>query len=127
MNLVDSSGWLEYFMGKPNGEFFLPALEDFDNLVVPVISIFEVFKFALRERGEKDAAVVTSAMRKGILVDLTPQLAIEAARISLHESLPMADSIILATAKQYNATIWTQDVHFKKFPNVKYAAVSKGL
>lgn len=120
MNLVDSSGWLEYFMDKPNGEFYRFALEDTGNLVVPVISIFEVFKFALRERGEKDAAIVTSAMRKGILVDLTPQLAIEAARISHRESIPMADSIILATARRYNATIWTQDVHFKTFPNVQY-------
>lgn len=120
MNVVDSSGWLEHFANGANAAFFTIPLSDVNELVVPVISIYEVVKIMLRERGEKDALQAASAMKKGIVVDLTPQLVIDAAKISLQESLPLADSIILATARQYNATIWTQDIHFKKFPNVKY-------
>lgn len=122
MNIVDSSGWLEYFAGGPNAERFLPALKDTDSLVVPVVSIYEVFKVVLRERGENAAIQAVMAMQKATVVDMTPRLAMAAAKTSLELSLPMADSMILATARLHDATIWTQDAHFKSLPGVKYVA-----
>ncbi len=122
MNIVDSSGWLEYFADGPNAHRYLPALQDTGSLIVPAVSIYEVFKVVLRESGENAALQAVMAMRSATVVDLTPQLAMTAAKISLENSLPMADSIILATARMYNATIWTQDAHFKKISGVRFFA-----
>jgi len=120
MNIVDSSGWLAYFADEPNAEHFLPPLSDSDLLVVPAITIYEVFKVILRESGENEALQAVVAMRKGKVVDLDTQLAIAASRLSLEHQLPMADSIILATAHAFKATIWTQDSDFKNMSTVKY-------
>ena len=120
MNIVDSSGWLAYFADEPNARHFLPPLNDAASLVVPTVTIYEVFKVVLREAGENEALQAAVAMRKGSVVDLTTSLAIAASRLSLEYSIPMADSIILATAKEVNATIWTQDSDFKDMDNVKY-------
>lgn len=120
MNIVDSSGWLEYFTNGPNAQRFLPALKDTSSLVVPVVSIYEVFKVVLRESGENAAIQAAMAMQKPTVVEMTSRLAMAAAKISLERSLPMADSMILATARIHNATIWTQDAHFKDFAGVKY-------
>ena len=120
MNIVDSSGWLEYFAGGPNAKRFGAPLKDSASLVVPVITIYEVFKIVLRQRGENEALQAVAAMQKGAVCDLTVNIAISAAQISLQHKLPMADSIILATAQQHDATIWTQDVDFKGLPKVKY-------
>ena len=120
MNVVDSSGWLEYFTNGPNAQKFLFALQDTNDLVVPSVSIYEVFKVVLRERGENAAIQAAMAMQKGMVVDMTSSLAMSAAKISHQMSLPMADSIILATARLHNATIWTQDIDFKSIPDVKY-------
>ena len=120
MNIVDSSGWLAYFADEPNAEHFLPPLSDSDSLVVPAITIYEVFKVILRESGENEALQAVVAMRKGKVVDLDTQLAIAASRLSLEHQLPMADSIILATAHAFKATIWTQDSDFKNMSTVKY-------
>jgi predicted nucleic acid-binding protein len=115
-NVVDSSGWLEYFTGSDRASLFAPAIEDTENLFVPVISIYEVFKKVLRERGEDDALQVASMMQVGHLIEVDGALALEAAR----HPLPLADSLIYATAMRQQATLWTQDEHFKNFPNVRY-------
>ena len=115
-NVVDSSGWLEYFTDSNRAPLFASAIEDAENLFVPVISIYEVFKKVLRERGEDDAFQVASMMQSGQLIDLDCALALEAAR----HPLPLADSIIYATALRHEATFWTQDEHFKDLPHVRY-------
>ena len=120
MNIVDSSGWLAYFADEPNAKYFLPALSDEASLIVPTVTIYEVFKVVLRESSENEALQAAVAMRKGTVVDLTASLAIAASKISLAHNLPMADSIILATAKEFGATIWTQDSNFKNMDSVKY-------
>lgn len=120
MNIVDSSGWLSYFADEPSSKHFHDPLQDAKSLVVPSITIYEVSKVVLRERGENEALQAVAAMQKGSVVELTTRLAIAASRISLQYRLPMADSIILATARDCNATIWTQDIHFENIPGVNY-------
>ncbi len=120
MNIVDSSGWLAYFADEPNAKHFLTPLNDTDSLVVPTVTIYEVFKVVLRESSENEALQAAVAMRKGRVVDLTASMAIAASKISLEHKIPMADSIILATAKEFGATIWTQDSDFKNIDDVKY-------
>ncbi|HOP36141.1 MAG TPA: type II toxin-antitoxin system VapC family toxin [Syntrophales bacterium] len=120
MNIVDSSGWLAYFADEPNAGHFLLPLSDSDALVVPTVTIHEVFKVILRESGENEALQAVAAMQKGSVVDLNPSLAIAASRVSLEYDLPMADAIILATAREFNATLWTQDSDFEGMRQVKY-------
>ena len=120
MNIVDSSGWLAYFADEPNAGHFLAPLNDAVSLVVPTVTIYEVFKVVLRESSENNALQAAVAMQKGTVVDLTITLAIAASKLSLEYNLPMADSIILATAKAFNATLWTQDSDFQNISNVKY-------
>jgi predicted nucleic acid-binding protein len=120
MNLVDSSGWLAYFADEPNAEHFLAPLSDSALLIVPTVTIYEVFKVILRESGENEALQAVVAMQKGTVVDLNPRLAIAASKLSLEHNLPMADSIILATAQEFKAVLWTQDSDFKNMSNVKY-------
>lgn len=120
MNIVDSSGWLAYFADEPNAGYFLPPLQDTASLVVPTITMYEVCKVVLRESSEHEALEAAVAMRTGKVVDLTSTLSILAAQISLEYGIPMADSIIMATAKKYEATIWTQDSDFKHLDRVKY-------
>jgi predicted nucleic acid-binding protein len=122
MNVVDSSGWLEYMADGPNADFFAAAIEDTTELVVPVISIYEVFKHILQRRGENDALQAVALMRQGQVIDLDTTLALEAARLSASMKLPMADSIMLATAQAQGATLWTQDAHFQGIPEVEYLA-----
>ncbi|MBT4289990.1 MAG: type II toxin-antitoxin system VapC family toxin [Deltaproteobacteria bacterium] len=120
MNIVDSSGWLEFFSDGPNANEFSVPLSDTDSLIVPSISIFEVFKVVLRERDEDSALVAVSLMNQGKVIDLNFEISIQAAKFSHDFKLPMADSIILTTAYIYNAAVWTQDIDFKDFENVKY-------
>lgn len=120
MNIVDSSGWLEYFAGGPNSANFSLPLKDAASLIVPVITIYEVFKVVLREAGEDKALQSVAAMQKGKIADLTIHLSMSAAKISMQYSLPMADSIILATAEKHRCDIWTQDAHFENLPRVKF-------
>jgi len=115
-NVVDSLGWLEYFADSGQASHFAPAIEDSANLLVPVITLYEVFKKVLRERGENDALQVASMMQTGRLIELDSALAMEAAR----HPLPLADSLIYATTMRFNATLWTQDDHFKGLPRVRY-------
>ncbi len=120
MNIVDSSGWLAYFADEPNAKHFQTPLKDTTSLIVPSVTIYEVFKVVLRESSENDALQSIAAMQKGTVVDLTAKMAIAASKLSLQNSLPMADSIILATAREFNAKIWTQDSDFKNISGVKY-------
>jgi len=120
MNIVDSSGWLAYFADEPQAKNFLIPLNDPSSLVVPTITLYEVFKVVLRETTENEALQAIAAMQKGKTVDLTPSLAISASKLSLKHSLPMADSIILATARYYEAVVWTLDSDFKSFKGIKY-------
>lgn len=120
MNLVDSSGWLEYFSDGENASIFSPPLCDKEKLVVPSIIIYEVFKVVLREKDENVALQTVAVMQQGKVVELTADIAIQAAKLSLEHKIPMADSIILATGYYFKAVIWTQDIDFKDIQGVKY-------
>ena len=120
MNVIDSSGWLEYFIGGKNANFFAPVIEDTANVIVPTISIFEVFKRTLIDKNRDDALEAVAMMYDGKIVDLDREIALIAAELSFELKLPMADSIILATARANDAILWTQDEHFKELAGVKY-------
>ncbi len=122
MNVVDSSGWLEYLADGPNAGFFATAIERTADLVVPTLSLFEVFRRVLQQRDESQALQAVALMHQGRLVDLTASLAIDAARLSRSARLPMADSIMLATARAHGAAFWTQDADFDGMPGVRYRA-----
>src|SRR4026209_73426 len=113
MNVVDSSGWLEFFADGPNAPFFAPKIMDLEHLIVPVISIYEVFKRVLQQRNETNALQAVGQMAQGQVIDLNQTLALSAAKLSIDLKLPMADSMILATARAYQAILWTQDADFK--------------
>lgn len=120
MNLVDSCGWLEYFADAPNADFYAPAIEDVQNLIVPTICILEVFKRILQQRNEDGALQAIALMHQGLIVDLTSSIALDAAKIGAQLKLPLADSVILATAGSHAAVIWTQDEDFKGINGVRY-------
>lgn len=120
MNLVDSCGWLEYFAGGGNSEFFSQAIENVDELVVSTINIYEVFKKILIQRGESDAFKAISLMYQAKVIHVTPEISLYAAQLSYEYKLPMADSLILSSAKTHNAILWTQDSDFKDIEGVKY-------
>ena len=120
MNVIDSSGWLEYFADAPNADFFSPAIESFSELVVPSISIYEVFKKVLQQRDESAALQAIAVMLQGLVVDLDASLALSAAQTSIELGLPMADSVILATSRAHEAILWTQDSDFAGMDGVKY-------
>lgn len=122
MNVVDSSGWLEYFADGPHADLFFEPLRDKSTLVVPSITIYEVFKVVCRNRGEDAALQAAALMQQGMVVELSPSLAMIAAKTSLDLALPMADSIILATARLHDSVLWTMDAHFKEIPGVRYVA-----
>lgn len=120
MNVVDSSAWLEYFADGPNADFFAPAVEAVEQLLVPAICCFEVFKKILRDRGEGEALQAAALMRQGRMVPLDEGLALEAAKLSIIKKLPMADSIVLATAWSHRAELWTQDADFEGLDSVHF-------
>ena len=124
MNVVDSSGWLEYFADGPNAAVFAKPIVETGSLIVPVLSIFEVFKRVMTQRGEDVALEAIAMMRQGKVVPLDDTLALDAARLSVQRRLPMADSIILATAIAHRATLWTQDADFEDVSSVRYVRKS---
>lgn len=126
MNVVDSSGWLEYLADGPNASFFAPAIERSADLLVPTLSIFEVFKRVLGQRDESQALQSIALMHQGQVVELTASLALDAARLSRSARLPMADSIMLATARAHGATLWTQDSDFEGLPDVRFRQAQPG-
>ena len=120
MNVVDSCGWLEYFADGKNADFFAPVIEDTGSLIVPVISLFEVFKRVLQQRAENDALRAVALMQQGRVIVLDDTLALSAAKLSFELKLPMANSLILATARTHAAVLWTQDDDFSGIQGVQY-------
>src|SRR3970040_1576567 len=125
MNVVDSSGGLESLAEEPNADFFAPTIENTAELIVPSISVYEVFKRVSQQRDEHTALKATALMMQGQVIHLDVSIALSAAKISIAMSLPMADSVILATARAFGATLWTQDEHFKSVEGVRYIAKQK--
>ncbi len=122
MNVVDSSGWLEYLANGPNADFFAPAIRDTDHLLVPTICLYEVFKYLSLRLGEGAALEAVGVLYSGRVVDITAEIALYAAQLSIYHRLPMADSLILAVARLNYATLWTQDEHFQGLEGVRYIA-----
>ncbi|MBN2149584.1 MAG: type II toxin-antitoxin system VapC family toxin [Anaerolineales bacterium] len=120
MNVVDSSGWVAYFANGGNAQFFAAPIQDVAHLLVPSICVYEVFKRLAQELGEESALQAVGVMSYGAIIDLDREIALDAAQISMRHKLAMADSIILATARAYEAALWTQDVHFKDIEGVQY-------
>lgn len=120
MNLVDSSGWLEYFTDGPNARYFAPPIEDTSRLIVPSICLLEVFKKILKEKGEAAALEKVAHMEEGSVIDLDSALALAAAKLGYSTGLPLADSVVLATARIHHAVLWTQDSDFATIEGVKY-------
>ena len=122
MNVVDSSGWIEYLSGGGNASFFRRPLEGDEPVIVPTLCLFEVYRHMLRHIGREEALEVVAAMRGGFVVELDDRLALEAAELSVATKLALADSIVLATARAYNAELWTQDSDFEGMEGIRYRA-----
>lgn len=122
MNVVDSSAWLEYFAAGPDAGRFALAIEAGDELLVPTIVLVEVARRVMQQRGEDAALQVAALLHQGRIVPLDSGLALAAAKLGLDHKLPLADSIIFATAQQYNAVLWTMDADFEGLPGVHYFA-----
>ncbi len=125
MNVVDSSGWLEYFADGPNAEFFAAALQSSEKLVVPTLAVVEVFRRVAQQRGESAAIEAVSLMQAGSIVPLDFETALLAGRLGVQLRLPLADSVLLATARRHDATLWTQDGDFEGLEGVQYRAKPK--
>ncbi len=125
MNVIDSSAWVEYLVNGPNAQAFAVPIENVDQLIVPAIAIYEVFRWIYLHRSEREALDAISIMHRGQVVDLDLSLAATAAKLGADLKLPLADSIIFTTARGYGATLWTQDAHFAGLPGVQY--LPKGM
>jgi len=125
MNVIDSSAWLSYFAGDANAKAFSRPIENIEKLIVPSITITEVFKCIFRQCGEDMALEAIAHMEQGKVVALDSALAIDAAQYGIEYKLPLADSIIYATARKFDALIWTQDADFKSLDGVKYYSKKK--
>jgi len=125
MNLVDTSGWIEYFFGGSNAPFFAEPIENIDELIVPAVCLYEVFKKVNQSVDEARALQAVAQMKQGRIVELTEEIALRAALISLRYKLPMADSFVYATGQMEGAEIWTQDSEFKSLPGVRYKQARK--
>jgi len=125
VNVVDSSGWLEYLADGPGADFFAPALEDTDHLIVPSICLLEVARVAFRERGEQAALQALALMRQGQVAALSTPVILLAAYHGKEHKLPLADSVILATGRLHGALVWTQDSHFEGMEGVCYTPKKK--
>jgi predicted nucleic acid-binding protein len=120
MNVVDTSGWIEFLFEGSNADVFAPLVEDVSELLVPVICLYEVFKKVNAVADEPKALQAIGQMKQGRVIEVTEAIALRAALISLKHRLPMADSLILATAWSEQATLWTLDEHFAGLPGVEY-------
>ena len=123
MNVVDSCGWLEYFADGSNAGFFSDPIEDTDHLVVPTVCVLEVFKHVFRLRGEGAALQAIALMHQAVVAEMDTAIALNAAKLGLQHDLPLADSIVLATARSRKATVWTQDIDFKGLEGVMYIRI----
>lgn len=120
MNLVDSSGWIEYFFGGENASYFSPPIEAIDKLIVPVICLYEVFKKVNHVADEGRALQVVAQMKQGRVIPITEEIALKAALVSLKHQLPMADSLVYATGQAEGAVVWTQDEDFQGLTGVRF-------
>ena len=125
MNVVDSSAWLEYFADGANAASFAKPIEATGTLLVPTLCLYAVFKRVCQQRDEEAALRAVAMMEQGTVVDLDRVTALEAARLSLLHRLPMADSVMLATARRHDAILWTQDADFEQLDGVRYFARSR--
>ena len=120
MNLVDSSGWLEYFTDGKNAEHFAPVLSEIERLIVSTVNIYEVYKKVISEMDEDNALQAVAMMQQAKVIEITSSIAVQAAKISYLYKLPMADCLIYITAREHNAIVWTQDSDFKDLEGVQY-------
>src|SRR5437016_2184670 len=120
LNVVDSSAWLAYLADEPGADRFSGVIEEIDQLVVPVVCILEVFKVLARQRGVDDALQAAALMQQVRVIDLDANLALVAAKAALDHNLPLADSMVYATAMTVDAIVWTQDDDFEDLPDVRY-------
>jgi len=120
MNVVDSSGWLEYLADAPGADFFAAAIESTEEIIVPTICMLEVARKVFRDRGEDEALQALALMQQARVVDLVQDVIQMAARLGKEHRLPLADSVVLATGRLYDAVIWTQDSDFEGLENVRY-------
>lgn len=125
MNIVDSSGWLEYFAKGPNSGFFKPAIHNTEALLVPTICLYEVYKWIATQRDEEEALAAIAWMATAQVINLNHEIAIQAADFSREHKLALADSVIYATARAFHATLWTQDAHFSGLEGVEYIEKKK--
>ncbi len=122
MNIVDTSGWLEYFADSPAARHFAAAIENTDELLVPSIVLYEVFKKITLAFDENKAFTAIAQLKQGQLVDVDEAVALYAGKISIEKKLPMADALIYAACLLNHATLYTQDAHFEGLPQVRYYA-----
>ena len=119
-NVVDSSAWLAYFADEPGAEHFAGAIENTDSLIVPAICLLEVFNVVARQRDEGAALQAIALMQQARVVDLDAALALSAAKAAIDYKLPLADSIVYATAIQVDGVVWTQDDDFDGLGDVRF-------
>jgi len=122
LNVVDSSGWLEFFADGANASFFAKPITDTERLIVPTICLLEVFKRVLQQRGENAALQAVAHMRQGRVVALDADIALAAAHLGISHKLPLADSVMLATARHFNAVLWTQDADFEGIEGARFVS-----
>jgi predicted nucleic acid-binding protein len=120
LNVVDSSGWLEYFAQGPNLDFFRDPIERLDDLLVPSICLLEVFRRTYQQSGRSAAYRALAQMRQGQIVDLDRKIAVASAKLGLTQKLALADSVVLATTRAFDAVLWTQDADFREIAGVKF-------
>ena len=125
MNLIDSSAWLEYFAAGSQVQRVAAAIEDIERLLVPTIVLVEVTRRVMQQRDEDAALQVAAILHQGQIVPLDSAIALSAAHFGVVHKLPLADSIIFATARKFDASIWTFDADFEGLPQVKYFPKSK--
>lgn len=120
MNVVDSSGWIEFFLAGPSGPLFKPVIEQRGKLLVPVIALYEVHKILSRKLPAEVVASCLDVMRLGRVLDLTDRRAISAADVAVQHRLAMADAVMYSLALEHKATFWTQDVDYEGLPGVNF-------
>ena len=122
MNLVDSSGWIEYLQDTPRADLFATAIEDRNHLLVPAIALFEVHRVLSRSLPADLVNRCLDVMRLGRVLDLTDARAVAASHIAAQHKLAMADAAMYAIALEFGASFWTQDVDYQGLPGVRYQA-----
>jgi predicted nucleic acid-binding protein len=120
VNVVDSSGWLEYLVDGPGADLFAAVIEDTGGLLVPEICLLEVARVVFRERGEHAAFQALALMKRAQVIGLDVPMMLHAAYLGQVHKLPLADSVVLATGRTHGAVVWTQDSDFKGLEGVKF-------